>query len=126
MKDTTNLLAALSLSLFAIGLPVTGAYAQDGTAVFRKYCFICHATEPGTNKLGPSLAGIVGRKAGSIASFNYSAAMKNSGLAWDEATLDKYLTAPAQLVPGTKMVFLGVKNADERKAVIAYLATLKQ
>jgi cytochrome c2 len=125
MKSSTNLLAAFSLSLIASFLPVTGAHAQDGAATFRKYCFVCHATDPGTNKLGPSLSGVVGRKAGSVADFNYSAAMKNSGLTWDEATLDKYLTEPQKVVPGTKMAFLGVRNADERKALIAYLATLK-
>lgn len=126
MKNTTNLLAAFCLSLIAILLPMTGAHAQDGAAVFRRFCFVCHATDPGTNKLGPSLSGIVGRKAGSIADFNYSPAMKNSGLTWDQATLDTYLTEPQKLVPGTKMAFPGVRNGDDRKALIAYLATLKE
>jgi len=97
----------------------------DGEAVFKKNCMLCHSVKPGENKIGPSLAGIVGRKAGSIAGYHYTDANKNSGATWDEATLDTYLTDPRKFVPGTKMTFVGLKNPDDRKAVIAYLAQQK-
>lgn len=73
------------------------------------------------NKIGPSLAGVVGRKAGSISGFAYSAANKNSGDTWDEQTLDAYLTDPRKFIPGTKMVFAGLKNPEDRRALIEYL-----
>jgi cytochrome c len=107
-------------------LPLPSAVAQDaGEAVFKRNCAICHTTEPGKNKIGPSLAGVVGRKAGSAPNYTYSEANKSSGATWDEATLDTYLTAPTKFVPGTKMVFAGLKNPDDRKAVIAWLKTQK-
>ncbi|HEX7967040.1 MAG TPA: cytochrome c family protein, partial [Stellaceae bacterium] len=82
---------------------------------------VCHTVEAGKNKIGPSLAGIVGRKAGTAPGFSYSDANKKSGVTWDEATLDAYLTDPRKFMPGTKMVFAGLKNPDDRKAIIAYL-----
>jgi cytochrome c len=119
-----RILVVLSLALAA--LMVAPARAQDaGEAVFKKNCSICHTTEPGKNKIGPSLAGVVGRKAGSAPNYSYSEANKSSGATWDEATLDTYLTAPTKFVPGTKMIFPGLKNPDDRKAVIAWLKTQK-
>ncbi len=113
------------IALFwAVALPVglTAARAQEaGEAVFKKNCAICHAVDAGKNKIGPSLFGIVGRKAGVAAGFAYSAANKGSGVTWDEPTLDTYLTAPQKFMPGTKMVFAGLKSAEDRKAVIEYL-----
>ena len=88
-------------------------------------CKACHAAEPGQNGIGPSLAGVFGTKAGEVAGFDFSDAMKNSGLTWDAATLDKYLKKPMVVVPGTKMSFGGLKDADKRKAVIDYLKSLK-
>ena len=93
--------------------------------MFKKYCFVCHATEPGKTKLGPSLHGIVGRKAGTVAGFKYSDANVNSGVIWDATKLETYLADPKAFMPGTKMVFVGVKRAEERKDLVAYLATLK-
>jgi len=101
------------------------AFAADGEQIFRRYCMVCHDIEPGKNKLGPSLAGIVGRKSASVADFSYSDAMQAAGLTWDEQSLDQYLADPRGKVPGNKMLFPGVKNADERKALIDYLKTLK-
>jgi cytochrome c len=75
----------------------------------------------GKNKIGPTLAGIVDRKAGSVPGFAYSTANKNSGDTWDEQTLDIYLTDPKKFMPGTKMVFAGVKNPTDRKALVEYL-----
>lgn len=87
-------------------------------------CSACHSVNPGENGIGPTLAGVFGAKAGHIASFDYSDAMKGSGLTWDQATLDRYLENPSGTVPGTKMAYNGLKNADQRKAVIDYLKTL--
>ncbi|MDD3798803.1 MAG: c-type cytochrome [Novosphingobium sp.] len=87
-------------------------------------CRSCHSVEPGRHMVGPSLAGIYGTKAGDVAGYNFSTAMKESGLTWDEATLDKYLTAPQQVVPGTKMGFAGLKDEAKRKAVIEYLKAI--
>jgi cytochrome c2 len=100
----------------------TGAVAEEpGEILFKKNCAVCHTLEEGKNKIGPSLAGVVGRKAGSVPGFAYSAANKSSGDMWDEATLDTYLTDPRKFMPGTKMVFAGLKNSDDRKALIEYL-----
>lgn len=100
--------------------------AAKGAAVFKKVCAVCH--DVGTvNKVGPGLKGIVGRKSASIAGFAYSPAMKEAGLTWDVATLDKYLENPAGLVPKNKMAIPGggVKAAADRADVIAYVETLK-
>lgn len=88
-------------------------------------CAACHAAEPGKHGIGPSLAGIVGRRAGSATGFIYSKAMADSGLIWDAATLDQYLTAPATTVRGTKMSYGGMANGAKRAELIEYLKTLK-
>lgn len=85
-------------------------------------CASCHKVEAGAaNGLGPNLHGVVGQKAALVAGFNYSPAMKASGLTWDEATLDKYLTNPRALVVGTKMSFAGQPDAAKRAEIIAWL-----
>jgi cytochrome c len=85
-------------------------------------CQACHSIDE--NDLGPRHRGVVGRRAGSIADYNYSAALKDSGLTWDPATLDRWLTNPSALVPGTKM-FFKFDDPQSRADVIAYLAELK-
>ena len=95
-----------------------------GEAVFKSQCSICHSVQAGRNQVGPSLAGIVGRKAGQVPNFHYSPANKNSGVTWDEATLDRYLTSPSTIVPHTIMTYGGLKDADKRANLIAYLVTL--
>ena len=95
--------------------------AAKGKLIFLR-CAACHAVSAkAPKKVGPHLEGVVGRQSGSVAGFTYSPAMKKTSLRWDEATLDKWLTRPAGLVPGTAMVFAGLPNPDDRKAVIAYL-----
>ncbi len=74
---------------------------------------------------GPSLAGVAGRKAGSVAGYAYSAALKSSGLTWNAATLDRWLTSPQKAVPGTRMPFAGIADPAKRKQVVDYLLSLK-
>ena len=108
-----------------VALP-TVALAQDaeaGKKVFVK-CAPCHSIGPGAkNKVGPEQNGLIGRKAGSVEGFNYSEAMKNSGITWDEAQLDEYITDPKKKIPGNKMVFPGIKDELQRGDLIAYLAS---
>lgn len=87
-------------------------------------CAACHSTERGEHGIGPSLAGVLGRRAGTAAGFTFSQAMKDSGLTWNQANLDRYLTDPRGVVPGTTMTYNGVKDAAQRQAVINYLKTL--
>ena len=116
-------LAAGALALLDVTAAEAGN-ALSGAELF-KPCAACHATEAGSSKQGPSLHGIIGRKAGSLAGYAYSPAMKALGKVWDAALLDSYLYDPAGIVPGTKMVYPGLKDENDRQDVIAYLATLK-
>jgi cytochrome c len=103
------------------------ARAQDaaaGAAVFKTQCSICHSVVEGKNLVGPSLFGVVGRQAGQIPGFHYSPANKDSGLTWDAATLDRYLTNPQAVVPKTIMPYAGLKDDEKRANLIAYLSTL--
>ena len=115
-------------TIMALGLTAGAAWAAGdpalGKTAFNK-CAACHSVKPGENKIGPSLHGIVGRPSHSIESFSYSEAMKAYNVTWDAATLDHYLVDPRGTVPGTKMIFVGLKKDDERANVIAYLETLK-
>ncbi len=100
--------------------PAPVAQAPVGFAM----CKACHSVEPGKHGIGPSLAGVFGHEAGEVEGFQFSTAMKNSGLKLDEAGLDKYLENPMKVVPGTKMSYAGLKDATKRKEVIEYLKTL--
>ena len=102
----------------------TTAAAQDVTAGEKTFnvCRACHEIGDGAkNEVGPVLSGVVGRKSGSYPGYNYSDANKNSGLIWDEATLQEYLKNPRAKVPGTKMLFPGLKRDDDIVNVIAFL-----
>ncbi len=96
--------------------------AANGQKVFIQ-CKTCHVTTAGVNRIGPSLHAVVGRKAGTVPNFNYSAANKGSGIVWTEAELFQYLETPRATVPGTKMSFAGLKKPQDRADVIAYLKT---
>jgi cytochrome c len=100
------------------------ADAEAGKKVFYK-CAVCHSAESGVTRVGPSLYGVVGRKAGSLPNFNYSSAMRKYGVTWTPETLNTYLAAPMKQVKGTKMTFAGIKDETDRANVIAYLETLK-
>jgi cytochrome c len=96
--------------------------AVAGAKIFGQ-CKTCHVAEAGVNRIGPSLWGVVGRPAGSIAGFKYSPANKSSGLVWSEEQLFTYLEAPQKTIPGTYMAFAGLKKLQDRADVIAYLKT---
>ena len=102
------------------------ASAQDAALGKTAYaaCAACHSID-GSNGAGPSLQGVVGRKAGGIAGFRYSRAMKEAGTTWDAASLDAYIAEPQKVVPGNVMPFSGVSDAKVRADLVAYLATLK-
>jgi cytochrome c len=100
------------------------AVAQDvaaGEQSFKK-CLPCHAVGEGAkNKVGPLLNGLEGRKSGTIEGFTYTDANKNSGLVWDEATFNDYIKDPRKKIPGTKMVFAGIKSEKEISDLWAYM-----
>lgn len=116
-----------SLTLLAVALALAPAAARAdgdaalGKAVFSR-CSACHAVTA-QNKIGPGLAGIVGRKAGSVPGFRYSKALAASDTVWDEASLEQFLAGPAKMVSGTNMSF-ALAKPDDRANVIAYLKTL--
>ncbi|WP_191062019.1 c-type cytochrome [Geminicoccus harenae] len=100
--------------------PALAQQAADGERLFRTRCGTCHSIEPGQNRVGPSLAGVLGRAAGTLEGARYSPALRESGIVWSSETIDAYLADPRQLVPGTTMT-VGLRAPAERAAVIAYL-----
>jgi cytochrome c len=114
--------------IFAItllaALPAVAAHAADaerGKEVFAR-CKICHTIEKGGEKLiGPNLHGVFGRKAGTMPDFAYSAAMRHSGIVWNEETLSRFLRNPRAALPGNRMGFPGVKNAEDLDSLLLYL-----
>jgi cytochrome c len=117
-------LAAGLYAAYAADSPASapiGGDAVRGKALYQA-CQACHSVED--NDLGPRHRGVVGRHAGGVADYNYSPALKSSGLTWDPSTLDRWLTNPSALVPGTKM-FFKIDDAQSRADIIAYLEELK-
>ena len=120
----------------AVGVAIVGfatqASAQSGDAakgqrVYNQQCRACHTLEKdGAQTAGPNLHGVFGRKAGTAAGYEFSDAMKKSGIVWDEATMADYNRDPKAKVPGTKMVFNGVKNAGQLADLVAYLKQATQ
>jgi cytochrome c len=133
MRHGAKMVAVLALALAGCGGSNEPAGEGSGASVSAAarppaafaQCMACHSVEPGRTMIGPSLHGVVGRKAASLPGFAYSPALKASGLTWDEATLDKWIEAPARLVPGTRMTYAGMPDAASRKALIAWLAAQK-
>jgi len=112
------------LAAIALAASTAAASAQDvaaGEQSFKK-CLPCHSVGPGAkNKVGPELNGLDGRKSGSAEGFNYTESNKNSGITWDESTFKEYIKDPRAKIPGTKMVFAGIKNEQEVNDLWAYL-----
>ena len=125
---TSKLLAGVAAATLLV-LVSQPAWAEGdaaaGEKVYKK-CKACHSLEEGKNKVGPSLYGVIGRAAGTVEGYKYSTALMDSGLTWDDATLDKYLEKPKELVPKTKMAFPGLKKEADRQDVIAYLKEASQ
>jgi cytochrome c len=118
------------IALTAGTLLASGAQAQaagDAAAGKKAFsqCAVCHSVVAGQNRVGPSLAGVAGRKIASYPKFNYSAALKGKTGNWTDANLNTWITKPMAWAPGTKMAFAGIADAKRRADVIAYLKTLK-
>lgn len=114
----------LGLAVAAAVVVPMAAGAAEAPAAFNA-CKACHKTVAGGKGVGPSLFGVVGRKAGTLEGFNYSPAMKAAGWAWTPEELSKYIADPKGTVPGNKMPFAGLKDPTKVKEVVDYLATLK-
>jgi cytochrome c len=109
------------------GVTVQVAGLTGDSAAGQRYfgqCRTCHAIEPGVNRVGPSLHGVVGRHSGVVEGYSYSQANLASGDVWDEATLFAYLENPRKFMPGTKMSFAGIDDPQRRADIVAYLSTL--
>ena len=121
----TVFFASIAIAFATLPAAARAADAKAGEALFKQQCGICHSVVDDTGpRPAPSLKGVVGRKAATVPGFNYSSALKGSGLVWTAPDLDKWLTNPSAMVPGTFMV-ISVPNPAQRQNVVAYLQTLK-
>ena len=121
MRRTGTKIALMAIALAAAaGMARADGDPAKGEKVFNK-CKACHSLEAGKNKVGPTLAGVMGRAAGSLDGFAFSDAMAGSGVTWDDATMDQYLADPKGFMPCNKMTFPGLKKAEDRADVIAYI-----
>jgi cytochrome c2 len=125
MKATRATSWALVFGLLVIGVARAEGDAARGEAHFKE-CAACHKLAAGTNEVGPSLHGLISRKAGELADFRYSPAMKRSGITWTAESLDKYLADPQAFIPGNRMPYAGMSNAADRADLIAYLQKATQ
>jgi len=112
----------IAATMAVAGAGVAGAQDLTAGATSYKKCVTCHDVGPtAKNKVGPLLNGLDGRKSGTIAGYNYSEANKSSGIAWSEATFLEYIKDPKARIPGTKMIFPGIKNEGEAKSLWAFI-----
>jgi cytochrome c len=122
-KQENRMRGLIFVALLAVGGPgeVRAQDAAAGEKVFA-VCKACHQIgETAKNGVGPILNGIIGRKSGSIAGYSYSAANKDSGITWDEATFREYIKDPKAKIPGTKMIYAGLKDEQKTSDLIAFL-----
>ena len=118
---STVRMASLALVAVLLASPANAdGDAAKGKKVFNK-CKACHNADKETNKIGPHLVGLFGRKAGSLEGYSYSDAMKAADIVWSAETLATYIEKPKDFVPGTKMTFAGIKKEDQIEDLIAYL-----
>ena len=121
MKSAGILCGAVVLFPLALAAQAQGVGdAQRGAQVFIQ-CKACHSLEAGKNMIGPSLHGLLGRRAGTVPGFAYSPAMKNANVVWNDDTLSRYLTDPKAFIPGDKMPFVGIKDPSKLGDLLAYL-----
>jgi cytochrome c len=120
MIDAVRVTAALLMTLLPAGVARADGDAARGEVKFQD-CAACHKLEAGANNVGPSLHGVFTRKAGELADFRYSPAIKRSGIVWSPDTLDKFITDPQAVVPGNRMPYAGMASASDRADLIAYL-----
>lgn len=124
VRTLTLAASAAIMSAVITGPAWAGGDAAKGKDLFPR-CAMCHSDAKGApNKIGPNLWGVAGRKAGTEPGFNYSAALKGSGITWTEDNLEKWVMGPGKMVPGTRMMFAGL-NHSQADDVVAYLETLK-
>jgi len=119
--------AAIALTAVVGAVPALAADPNAGKALFRAQCALCHSAEPGDNggAQGPNLNGVFGRHSASNGDFGYTQALKNSNLTWDAASLDRFLSSPTTVVPGSAMV-IPVPKDEDRANVIAYFQAVKE
>lgn len=118
--------ALVLVGVMLTSLEALGGDAAIGAGVFENRCKECHEAPPDSRKAGPSLVGIVGRPAGTLAGFNYSEAMRAAGFVWSVDQLRAYLANPKAVVPGNRMLFNGLKRAGEADNLIAYLQSISE
>jgi cytochrome c2 len=115
-----SVMVVLVMTLLPVGAARADGDPVRGEARFQE-CAACHKLEAGANEVGPSLHGVFMRKAGELADFRYSPAMKRSGIIWTAETLDKYIADPQALIPANRMPYAGMATAGDRADLIAYL-----
>ncbi len=131
MKNTRFALSWIGFALLAGSFVTVAAFAQapsstDPQVAFNNHCRTCHSAQPGDNRLGPALHGVMGRKAGSVEGYSYSPGFKTTDLVWNDANMDEFIANPNSVFPGNNMAtFAGLKDAGDRKAIIEYLKSLK-
>ncbi|UTW59770.1 cytochrome c family protein [Kordiimonas sp. SCSIO 12603] len=120
MRTFVKVAAVAALATVASVSSFAEGDAAKGEKVFRK-CKACHTLEAGKNRVGPSLAGFIGRKAGGLDGYKYSKAMKAADFVWDDASFSEYMKSPRKFVKGTKMAFVGLKKPQDVADLLAYL-----
>ncbi|WP_414464556.1 c-type cytochrome [Hyphomicrobium sp. DY-1] len=128
-----SLHSAILLSALALGIGLVGTTASvvahadddDPELAFNGHCRECHAFDKGDNRIGPTLYGVVGRKAGTVPGFDYSESLKDSGITWNVQNLDQWITNPNAVVPGNNMgaIFSGLSDKKQRALIIKFLAS---